>query len=154
MSSVAGAARPPLPDAQARAPRFAPDRPVVVIGAGPAGLTAADDLTLRGEPVVVCEGDAQVGGLSRTVLHEGFRFDIGGHRYYTKSALVEARWREVLGEDLLHRPRLSRVHYRGVFFDYPLKPLNVFLGLGTLESVRVLSSYAWSWWRPIRPEVS
>jgi protoporphyrinogen oxidase len=134
--------------------RFADDRPVLIIGAGPAGLTAADELVSRGEPVIVCEHDTQVGGLSRTVVSDGFRFDIGGHRFYTKSARVEAKWREVLGADLLRRPRLSRVHYGGAFFDYPLKPLNVVLGLGAVGSLRVILSYLWIWCRPIRPEVS
>jgi protoporphyrinogen oxidase len=127
---------------------------VVVIGAGPAGLTAALELVRRREPVVVCEQDTQVGGLSRTVYHEGFRFDIGGHRFYTKSQVVLDMWREILGGEFLRRPRLSRIFYRGRFFDYPLKPFNVLFGLGLVTSAQVLLSYAWAWLRPIRPEVS
>jgi protoporphyrinogen oxidase len=136
------------------AQRFTPDRPVVVIGAGPAGLTAAYELARRNEPVIVCEQDAQVGGLSRTVRHGGFRIDIGGHRFYTKSRLVLDMWRRILGDDFLRRPRLSRIYYRGRFFDYPLKPFNVLFGLGIATSVRVLLSYLWATLRPIRPEVS
>ncbi|MEQ1728961.1 MAG: NAD(P)/FAD-dependent oxidoreductase [Vicinamibacterales bacterium] len=134
--------------------RVEADRPVVVVGAGPAGLTAAYELVRRQAPVVVCDGDHQVGGLSRTVCQGGFRFDIGGHRFYTKSEPVLEMWREVLGNEFLRRPRLSRIFYRGRFFDYPLKPLNVLFGLGAWESVRVLLSYAWATVHPVRPEVS
>ena len=69
-------------------------------------------------------GSDQIGGLSQTARHGGFRFDIGGHRFYTKSTLVLTMWRDVLGDDLLRRPRLSRIYYRGRFFDYPLKLFN------------------------------
>src|SRR5262252_1669353 len=109
--------------------------PVVVIGAGPAGLTAAYDLTRRGAPTIVFEQDAQVGGLARTVVYNGFRFDIGGHRFFTKVAAVQELWRELLGDDLLERPRLSRIYYRGRFFDYPLKAGNVLANIGPLTGV-------------------
>jgi protoporphyrinogen oxidase len=134
--------------------RFTSDHPVVVIGAGPAGLTAAYELVGREEPVVVFEHDSQVGGLSKTVVHDGFRFDIGGHRFYTKSTLVLEMWRRVLGPEFLRRPRLSRIYYRGRFFDYPLKPFNVLFGLGFVESILVLLSYCWARINPVRPEVS
>jgi protoporphyrinogen oxidase len=96
---------------------------VICIGAGPAGLTAAYLLAKRGVPVTVIERDpVHVGGIARTVQHEGFRFDIGGHRFFSKSAAVEALWSEILGPDLLERPRKSRVYYRGKLFAYPLPP--------------------------------
>ena len=133
-------------------PRFT-DHPVVVID-GPAGLTAAYDLSRRGEPVVVCERDEQVGGLARTIVRDGFRFDIGGHRFFTKSEVVREMWRDVLGADLLRRPRLSRIYYRGRFFDYPLKPFNVVYGLGLRTSAAILLSYLWVRLRPVRPEMS
>ena len=82
---------------------------MVVIGAGPGGLTAAHELTERGVPVVVIEQGAQVGGLARTVEYNGFRFDIGGHRFFTKVRVVRDLWRRMLGSDFLRRPRLSRL---------------------------------------------
>src|SRR4029453_10046679 len=89
----------------------------VVIGAGPAGLTAAYQLAKREAPVTVVEADGVVGGISRTVERDGWRFDIGGHRFFTKVAQVEALWREILPEeDFLLRPRMSRIYYRGRLF--------------------------------------
>jgi protoporphyrinogen oxidase len=117
------------------------ERPVLVVGAGPAGLTAAHELAERGIRAVVYERDDQVGGLARTVTYEGYRFDIGGHRFFTKVEAVQRLWEDVLGEDLLVRPRLSRIHYRDRFFDYPLKPLNALAGLGPIEALRILVSY-------------
>ena len=128
--------------------------PVVVIGAGPAGLTAAYDLTRRGVPTIVFEQDAQVGGLAKTVVYKGFRFDIGGHRFFTKVSGVRDLWHELLGSDLLERPRLSRIYYRGRFFDYPLKASNVLANIGPLTSVAVLASYLRACVAPIEPERS
>ena len=95
---------------------------VVVIGAGPAGLTAAYQLGKAGHTATVLEANDVVGGISRTVVRDGYRFDIGGHRFFTKVAEVEALWHEILpDEDFLQRPRSSRIYYQGKFFDYPLK---------------------------------
>ncbi len=92
---------------------------VVIIGAGPAGLTAAYELLKIGAHPIVLEADAQVGGISRTVEREGWRFDIGGHRFFTKVARVQAFWHEILSpEDFPTRSRLSRIYYSGKFFDY------------------------------------
>src|SRR5215468_11320269 len=120
----------------------------IIIGAGPAGLTAAYELAKLGARSTVLEADAQVGGLSRTVEYRGYRFDIGGHRFFSKVPLINTLWHEILGEDFLRRPRLSRIHYRGHFFDYPLKPLNALTGLGPLEACRVCLSYARARLRP------
>ncbi len=113
----------------------------VVIGAGPAGLTAAYELGRLGLDGVVLERDHAVGGLSRTVEHRGYRFDIGGHRFYTKVPLVQEIWDELLGADLITRDRLSRIYYRGRYFDYPLKPINALSGLGPVEALRICASY-------------
>lgn len=114
----------------------------VIIGGGPAGLTAAYELSKLGAASTVLEADDQVGGLSRTVHYEGFRFDIGGHRFFSKVPLINETWREILGDEFLLRPRMSRIFYDGKFFDYPLKPANALLNLGLIEAMRVGLSYA------------
>jgi protoporphyrinogen oxidase len=125
---------------------------VVILGAGPAGLTAAYELSNLGIPCVVLERDGVVGGLARTVEHNGFRFDIGGHRFYTKLSLVQRIWSEVLGEDLLTRTRMSRIYYHSKFFRYPLEPLDALRGLGVLESARCGLSFVKSRIAPKFPE--
>src|SRR4051812_16041145 len=131
-----------------------PRDPTVIIGAGPAGLTAAYLLVAQGHNVRVFEKDSQVGGITRTVEYKGFRFDIGGHRFFTKVTAVNELWRAMLGPEFLRRPRLSRIFYDGKFFDYPLKPMNALFGLGLWNALLVLLSYMWVHIRPIRPEVS
>ena len=119
----------------------------VVIGGGPAGLTAAYLLSKKGYDVVVFEGDDILGGISQTAQYKGFRFDIGGHRFFTKIEPVNEFWAEILGDDFISVPRLSRIHYRGTFFNYPLKPSNALLGLGPVDSVRIVLSYMkWHFW--------
>jgi protoporphyrinogen oxidase len=118
---------------------------VVVIGAGPAGLTAAYQLVKAGVRPVVLEADDVVGGISRTVEREGWRFDIGGHRFFTKVPEVESLWHEILDdESFMLRPRMSRIFYRGKLFDYPLKAGNALKSLGVLEAVRCVASYVWA----------
>jgi protoporphyrinogen oxidase len=122
---------------------------VVVIGAGPAGLTAAYQLGKAGHTATVLEGDDVVGGISRTVVADGYRFDIGGHRFFTKVDEVEALWHEILpDEDFMLRPRSSRIYYGGKFYDYPIKPLNALRNLGFVEAVRCVVSYLWVRVRP------
>jgi len=118
------------------------NKPTVIIGAGPAGLTAAYELGRQGASAIVLNSGKDMGGLSRTASYKDFRFDIGGHRFFTKSREVNELWLEVMGEEFLERPRLSRIHYRNHFFDYPLRPLNALTGLGAVESARVVVSYA------------
>src|SRR5215203_984971 len=125
----------------AEPPQSPAERPVAVLGAGPAGLTAAYRLVQRGLPVVVFEAGDQVGGLARTVVRDDYRFDLGGHRFFTKSTEVEALWEELLGPELLVRPRQSRIYWRGRFIDYPLRPADVFAKVGPLELGRSLGSY-------------
>ena len=122
---------------------------VVVVGAGPAGLTAAYELARRGATCTVFEMDSVVGGISRTVEREGWRFDIGGHRFFTKVPEVEDLWREILGpEDFLLRRRLSRIYYEGTYYDYPIRLGNALRGLGPVESMRCGLSFLWVRVRP------
>jgi protoporphyrinogen oxidase len=127
---------------------------VVIIGAGPAGLTAAYLLAKAGHRVTVLEGDDMVGGISRTAQYKGFRFDIGGHRFFTKVEAVKRVWHDLLGDQFLTRPRLSRIYFDGQYFDYPLKAANALGQLGMVKAARMALSYGWAQLRPIRPEVS
>ncbi len=115
---------------------------VQIIGAGPAGLTAAYELSKLGIGSTIVEAGNQVGGLACTLSYRGYRFDIGGHRFFSKVPLINEVWHEILGEDFLSRPRLSRIYYRGHFFDYPLRATNALVGLGPLETLLVTLSYA------------
>jgi protoporphyrinogen oxidase len=126
---------------------------IVIIGAGPAGLTAAYPALKHGAEVEVFEADDVVGGISRTVERDGWRFDIGGHRFFTKVSEVESLWHELLpGGDFLTRRRMSRILYRGKLFDYPLKAMNALRGLGLLEAARCVGSYAAARLRPPRDQ--
>jgi protoporphyrinogen oxidase len=126
------------------------DKKVIIIGAGPAGLTAAYVLAKAGVSAVVLEADPQyVGGISRTAQYKGFRFDIGGHRFFSKSQEIEDLWTEILPDDMLVRPRSSRICYNHQFFSYPLKPAEAFLKLGPIESIRCGLSYLWARLFPI-----
>jgi protoporphyrinogen oxidase len=118
-----------------------PGDQVVVIGAGPAGLTAAYLLSQRGHEVTVLEADDIVGGISRTAQYKGYRFDIGGHRFFTKIAPVQSLWEELLADEFISVPRLSRIHYDGKYFDYPLKAANALRGLGLRNAVGIVWSY-------------
>ena len=123
----------------------------VIVGAGPAGLTAAYELSKQKAPVVVLESDPQyVGGISRTVNYKDFRFDIGGHRFFSKSREVEDLWTEIAGEDMLERPRSSRIYYRGKFYTYPLKPFEALAKLGLIESILCVLSFGAARLRPTR----
>jgi protoporphyrinogen oxidase len=118
------------------------DCDVVIVGAGPAGLTAGYELAKNRRRVIVLEQDPDyVGGLARTVQYQGFRFDIGGHRFFSKNQEIESLWTELMGERMRVRARLSRIHYRGQFFKYPLEPFNAFRKLGPFEAVSCLASY-------------
>jgi protoporphyrinogen oxidase len=137
------------------APQTADGSSVVVIGAGPAGLTAAYDLSKRGRVATVLEADDVVGGISRTVERDGWRFDIGGHRFFTKVEEVEQLWHEILpDEDFLLRPRKSRIFYNGKYFDYPLRAFNALRNLGFVEAVLCVASYAWARVRPPKDQTN
>ncbi|MCZ7525557.1 MAG: NAD(P)/FAD-dependent oxidoreductase [Acidimicrobiia bacterium] len=127
----------------------------VIIGAGPAGLTAAYELAKRGITSTVLEADDVVGGISRTVERDGWRFDIGGHRFFTKVRVVDDLWFEILGRDeFLRRPRMSRILYRGKLYDYPIAPLNALRNLGFVEAVRCVLSYVWVRIKPPRDQTT
>lgn len=121
------------------------DADVLVIGAGPAGLTSSYLLTKAGKKVVVIERDPHlVGGISRTVNHKGFLFDIGGHRFFSKSKEVVALWKELLPDDFIERPRSSRIFYGKKFYSYPLKAFEALTNLGIFQSAACVLSYAWA----------
>jgi protoporphyrinogen oxidase len=128
----------------------------VIVGAGPAGLAAAWEMSKQGAKALVLERMSQVGGLSRTVLHNGCRYDIGPHRFFTKNEEVNQLFADVVAEDTLHVPRLTRIFYNGKFFDYPLTPLNALFGVGVGASIDIFRSYLWAqmrqWARSREPE--
>ena len=102
------------------------EKPTVILGGGPAGLTAGYLLSKRGLPVIVLEAEDQVGGIAKTAVRDGYRFDLGGHRFFTKVQEVDDLWHEIMKEDFLKRPRMSRIYWRdrhgeAKFLDYPLR---------------------------------
>ena len=115
-----------------------------ILGGGPAGLTAAYVLGRRGRPATVFESDGSVGGIAKTIEFNGFRFDLGGHRFFTKLGPVKRLWEEMLSGDFLTRPRLSRIYYNGKFFSYPIMAKDVVGRLGLVEATRCALSYLWA----------
>ena len=125
---------------------------VLIIGAGPAGLTAAYELAQNGVQSAIVEADDIVGGIARTASYKGYLFDMGGHRFFTKVSRVEEMWKEVLGDDLITRPRSSRIFYKKKFFNYPLEPKNALFGLGIFEAMHCGLSYVRARAFPAKPE--
>ena len=135
--------RPEHPDdAYKTAP--GPSIGTAILGGGPAGLTAAYVLGRRGLPGAVFEADGTVGGIAKTIEFDGYRFDLGGHRFFTKLKAVQRLWQEMLGEEFLTRPRLSRIYYDGKYFAYPITAKDVVGRLGLVESTRCALSYLWA----------
>jgi protoporphyrinogen oxidase len=125
-----------------------------VVGAGPAGLTAAFELARRGLHPFVFEASHELGGLARTYRWNGNRIDLGGHRFFTKNEEVRALWAAMMDEPMLEVRRLSRIYHRGRFFHYPLRLANTVANLGLVESTLLVGSYLRAQIRPARPEVS
>ena len=115
--------------------------PVVIIGGGPAGLTAGYELMKHGKQSIVLEKGDKVGGISRTETYKGYRFDIGGHRFFTKVSEVQEVWKEILGDDFIQTPRMSRIYYNGKFYDYPLSLMKTLKNLGPVTSTHIVASY-------------
>jgi protoporphyrinogen oxidase/predicted dehydrogenase len=124
--------------------RTAEDIGTAILGGGPAGLTAAYFLGRRGRPAAVFEADGSVGGIAKTIEFNGYRFDLGGHRFFTKLQPVQQLWQEMLGGEFLTRSRLSRIYYQGKFFAYPIRAKDVVGRLGLVESTRCALSYLWA----------
>src|SRR5207245_9016244 len=120
-------------------PALPKEKFVVIIGAGPAGLTAALELSKHKVPAVVLEADNTVGGLARTVNYKGYLFDIGGDRFFTKWDEVNGIWQEVLGDKFHERARLSGIVYRKKYCYYPLQARNAIPGLVRFESLRTVA---------------
>jgi protoporphyrinogen oxidase len=135
-------------DTTERGAEITPEHPVVVLGAGPAGLTAGYLLAKQGKPVIVLESTDQVGGIARTQVRDGYRFDLGGHRFFTKVKEVDDLWHEIMKEEFLKRPRQSRIYWNDKFLEYPLQGMDVIRKLGPVELTRCLISYAWAAVKP------
>src|ERR1700757_3716037 len=136
------------PDRQAHGSDITPEHPVLALGGGPAGLTAGYLLAKQGKPVIVLESTDQVGGIARTDVREGYRFDLGGHRFFTKVKEVDDLWHEILADEFLKRPRQSRIYWNHKFLEYPLQGMDVIRKLGPVELTRCLISYAWAAVKP------
>ncbi|WP_373539041.1 NAD(P)/FAD-dependent oxidoreductase [Chamaesiphon sp.] len=115
--------------------------PVAIVGAGPAGLTAGYELVKRGIETIVLEQAPLVGGISRTEMYKGYRFDIGGHRFFTKVPQVDRFWHEILDTEFIQVPRLSRIYYQGKFYNYPLSVSNTLANVGIANSLLMVMSY-------------
>ena len=135
-------------DTSALGADITPDHPVVVLGAGPAGLTAGYQLAKQGKPVIVLESTEHVGGIARTQVRDGYRFDLGGHRFFTKVKEVDDLWHEIMKEEFLKRPRQIRIYWNDKFLEYPLQGMDVIKKLGPVELTRCLISYMWAAVKP------
>jgi protoporphyrinogen oxidase len=126
--------------------------PAVIVGAGPAGLTAAYELLRKGIQPCVFEKDEMVGGIARTEIFKNYRFDIGGHRFFTKDKTIQQLWNRMMGRDFLKVPRLSSIYYRGKYFKYPIEPFDVIKKFGLLESILTGFSYIQAQLHPYEKE--
>ncbi len=132
----------------ARGADITAEHPVVILGGGPAGLTAGYLLAKQGKPAVILESTEHLGGIARTQVRDGYRFDLGGHRFFTKVKEVDELWHEIMKEEFLKRPRKSRIYWNDKFLEYPLQGVDVIKKLGPIELARCLASYAWAALKP------
>lgn len=135
-------------DAQPRGAEITPENPVVVLGGGPAGLTAGYLMAKQGKPVIILESTDQLGGIARTEVRDGYRFDLGGHRFFTKVQEVDDLWHEIVGDEFLKRPRQSRIYWNDKFLEYPLEGMDVIKKLGLWELSLCMGSYLWAKVKP------
>ena len=117
---------------------------VVIIGAGPAGLSAAHELSSSTKNILIIEKQKQVGGLAQTKVFDKYRYDIGPHRFFTKNEEVNKLFLDMLADDAVKVSRKTRILFKGSYFDYPLTPINALFGLGILESIRIGFSYIYA----------
>ena len=129
-------------------PPITPEHPVVILGAGPAGLTAGYLLAKQGRPAVILESTGYIGGIARTQVRDGYRFDLGGHRFFTKVQEVDDLWHEIMKEEFLKRPRQSRIYWNDKFLEYPLQGMDVIRKLGPVELTRCMASYGYAALKP------
>src|SRR5579885_2689818 len=132
------------PDGAGPGADITPERPVVALGGGPAGLTAGYLLAKQGKPVIVLEATDQVGGIARTEVRDGYRVDLGGHRFFTKVREVDDLWHEIMKGEFLLRPRLSRIYWHRKYLQYPLEGMDVVKKLGPVNLVKAGTSYLWA----------
>ena len=129
-------------------PPITPEHPVVILGGGPAGLTAGYLLAKQGRPAVILESTEYIGGIARTQVRDGYRFDLGGHRFFTKVQEVDDLWHEIMKEEFLKRPRQSRIYWNDKFLEYPLQGMDVIRKLGPVELTRCMASYGYAALKP------
>jgi len=125
---------------------------IVILGAGPAGMACAYELSRNGRVATVLDRNPTVCGLARTIEYKGFRFDLGPHRFLTKNKEVDDLWHELVGEQYVEVPRLTRIYYRNKFFHYPLRPFNALFGLGLFTTARAVVSFLTAHVRSTRAE--
>ena len=114
---------------------------IIIMGGGLTGLSSGYILARSGLNVKVFESDSTVGGLSKTIVRKGFRFDLGGHRFFTKDRKIDDFVKDLMGDELISVPRKSKIYMRGKYFDYPLKPVNAFFGLGLATTTKIICDY-------------
>ncbi|WP_421763415.1 FAD-dependent oxidoreductase [Ekhidna sp.] len=123
---------------------------VLIIGAGPAGLSCAYELSKKGFEVEVLEASEYVGGMSRSFEIWGQKVDLGPHRFFSKDRAINKFFVEVLDGEYTSVKRLTRIYYKNRFFQYPLKFTNVLFNLNPFTIIRILWDYSIQRINPIK----